>query len=372
MRENDAHCMRLALAEARKGLGRTSPNPVVGALVVKSGSIVAKGYHHKAGGPHAEVNALAQAGSSARGADLYVTLEPCNHTGRTPPCTEAILAAGIARVVVGMPDPNPAVTGGGAAYLKTKGIEVVTGVLEEECRRINRPFSKHVMTGLPWVTMKVGMSLDGRIATASGHSRWITNEQSRQQVHRLRDRVDAILVGIGTVLADDPSLTTRLPSGRGRDPLRIILDTNLRISPDAGILNQPSSASTRIFCREGLPPERADIFKGKNVVVTPVPVCGSGLLDLKAVLSSLGKAQINSVLVEGGSRVHAAFLQGNLVDEIKCFVAPFFIGADGMPAVGELGLVKVSEAGRFTVERTRRFGDDVLIEGLFGEKLPAD
>jgi diaminohydroxyphosphoribosylaminopyrimidine deaminase/5-amino-6-(5-phosphoribosylamino)uracil reductase len=364
--------MRLALAEARKGLGRTSPNPAVGAVVVKNGSIVAKGYHHKAGTPHAEVNALRQAGSSAHGADLYVTLEPCNHTGRTPPCTEAILAAGVARVVVGMPDPNPAVIGNGAAYLRTRGVAVVTGVLEKECRRINRPFSKHVMTGLPWVTMKVGMSLDGRIATACGHSRWITNDESRQQVHRLRDRVDAILIGIGTLLADDPALTTRLPTGRGRDPQRIILDTNLRMSPGARILNQPSSAMTRIFCREGLPPERAEMFKGKNGTVTPVPVSGSGLLDLKAVLASLGKLQINSVLVEGGSRVHAAFLQENLVDEIKCFIAPFFIGADGIPAVGPLGLEKVSDARRFTVERTRRFGDDVLVEGLFGEKIPAD
>lgn len=370
MRGNDAYYMRLALAEARKGVGRTSPNPAVGAVVVKDGSIVAKGYHRKAGTPHAEIHALAQAGSSARGADLYVTLEPCNHTGRTPPCTEAILAAGIARVVVGMADPNPAVTGGGAAYLKTKGLAVVTGVLAEECRRLNRPFSKHVMTGLPWVTMKVGMSLDGRIASATGHSRWITNEASRLQVHRLRDRVDAILIGIGTLIADDPSLTARLPSGRGRDPLRVILDSDLRITPGAKILNQPTPASTRIFCRQGLPPERAGSLKGKNVTVTPVPVGRNGLLDLKAVLSCLGKAEINSVLVEGGSMVHAAFLQENLVDEIKCFIAPFFIGRDGIPAVGPLGLERVSEARRFTVERTRRFGDDVLIEGLFSETVP--
>jgi diaminohydroxyphosphoribosylaminopyrimidine deaminase/5-amino-6-(5-phosphoribosylamino)uracil reductase len=367
MREKDEHYMRAALAEALKGVGRTSPNPAVGALVVKEGAIVARGYHRKAGTPHAEVHALAAAGGMARGADLYVTLEPCNHTGRTPPCTRAILEAGIARVVIGMADPNPGVTGGGATYLQSRGVEVISGVLEAGCRKINRPFVKQVITGLPWVTMKVGMSLDGRIASSTGQSKWITNEESRRQAHRLRDRTDAILVGVGTVLADDPSLTTRLPGRRGRDPERIILDTNLRISPTAKMLTQQSSAATRIFCREGLPPERLKSFEGKNVLITPVPVTRTGLLELRAVLAFLGKSGMNTLLVEGGSWVHAVFLKEGLVDEVKCFVAPFFIGGDGIPAVGALGLEGLSDARRFRVERTRRFGDDLLIEGLYTE-----
>lgn len=365
MREKDEQYMRVALAEASKGVGRTSPNPAVGAVVVKDGAIVARGYHRRAGTPHAEVHALAAAGGRARGADLYVTLEPCNHTGRTPPCTRAVLEAGISRVVIGMPDPNPGVAGGGAAYLQSRGVEVVSGVLEAACRKINRPFVKQVITGLPWVTMKVGMSLDGRIAASSGQSKWITNQESRRQAHRLRDRTDAILVGVGTVLADDPSLTTCLPGKRGRDPERIILDTNLRISSTAKILNQQSSAATRIFCREGLPPERLKSLAGKNAMITPVPVSLTGLLDLQSVLAVLGKSGMNTLLVEGGSRVHAAFLKEGLVDEIKCFVAPFFIGGDGIPAVGALGLEAVNDARRFRVERTRRFGDDLLIEGLF-------
>ena len=359
--------MKLALREARKGLGRTSPNPCVGAVVIKSGRLIAKGYHRRAGTPHAEVNALDRAGRAAKGATLYVTLEPCNHTGRTPPCTEKILSAGIKRVVVGMEDPNPLVNGGGNDYLASRGLEVVSGVIEEECRQLNRPFIKHIKTGRPWVIMKAGLSVDGRIATRTGHSNWVTCAESRQHGHRLRDRVDAILVGVGTALADDPSLTTRLPSGRGRDPLRVVLDSKLRLPVGAGMLNQESRASTWVFCANGADQLRKTELDKAGAVVKPVGTCPDGGLDLLAVLKELGSYGVTSLLVEGGGMVHASFLRQGLYDQANLFIAPLFIGGDGMAAVGELMLDEVGQAKRFRTSKTRRFGDDVMIEGFFKE-----
>jgi diaminohydroxyphosphoribosylaminopyrimidine deaminase / 5-amino-6-(5-phosphoribosylamino)uracil reductase len=362
--KDDSFWMRLAIREARKGLGRTSPNPCVGAVVVKGNRLIGAGYHHQAGTPHAEVHALRAAGGKARGATIYVTLEPCSHTGRTPPCTQAILDSGIRRVVVGMPDPNPLVAGGGCKILAAQGLEVVDGVLAQQCRDLNRPFVKHVTTGLPWVIMKAGMSLDGKLALASGQSGWITSEQSRLQVHRLRDRVDAILIGSGTALCDDPALTTRLPRRRGRDPLRVILDTTLRVPPTARLLKQASSAETWIFCGPGADASRAASLVAAGAVLKQVGLDDSGRLDLKAVLCELGRAQLTSVLVEGGSRVHGAFLRGGLVDAVQIFAAPIFIGADGVPLLDSLGLQKVADAPRFSTTRVRRLGNDVLIEGL--------
>ena len=360
----DLEFMRLALREAKKGVGRTSPNPVVGAVVVKNGLVVGKGYHRKAGEPHAEINALADAGAAAADATIYVTLEPCNHTGRTSPCTKAILAAGIKRVVIGMADPNPIATGG-ADFLESQGLAVTRAVLVEECELINHPFTKHVTTGLPWLIMKAGMSLDGRIATHTGHSSWITNEQSRASVHRLRDRVDVILIGIGTALADDPSLTTRLAKGRGRDPLRVVLDTNLRLSPTAKMLLQESSAPTWIFC--GPRPDAAKVkaLEAAGAVVKPVVLADTGAVELSAVLRELGRNQLNSVLVEGGGQVHAGFLRQQLVDEVNLYVAPCFIGGDGMPVIGGLGVDTVQGTNRIKNMRIRRFGDDLFIQGCF-------
>ncbi|HCC55452.1 MAG TPA: bifunctional diaminohydroxyphosphoribosylaminopyrimidine deaminase/5-amino-6-(5-phosphoribosylamino)uracil reductase RibD [Desulfobulbaceae bacterium] len=369
--KDDRAWMQLAIREARKGFGRTSPNPCVGAVVVQDNSLIAKGYHHQAGTPHAEVHALRAAGEKARGATLYVTLEPCNHTGRTPPCTQAILASGISRVVVGMLDPNPLVAGGGCKTLAAQGLEVTQGVRVEECRSLNRPFIKQVTTGLPWVIMKAGMSLDGRLAFASGQCAWITNEQSRRQVHRLRDRVDAILIGSGTALIDDPALTTRLPGRLGRDPLRVILDTALRLAPTAKMLQQASSAATWIFCGPEADVKRAEALMEAGAVIKQVRLDDAGQLDLEAVICELGRAQITSVLVEGGSRVHGAFLRAGLVDEINIFVAPIFIGADGVPLLDDLGLHKVADAPYFTTTRVRRFGNDVLIEGLIEKQLIA-
>jgi len=362
--KDDRAWMQLAIREARKGLGRTSPNPCVGAVVVKNNKLIATGYHRQAGTPHAEVHALRAAGAKARGATIYVTLEPCNHTGKTPPCTQAILASGIKRVVVGMLDPNPLVAGGGCKTLAAQGVEVAQGILVEECRSLNRPFSKHVTTGLPWVIMKAGMSLDGRLALGSGQSAWITNEQSRRQVHRLRDRVDAILIGSGTALADDPALTTRLSGRKGKDPLRVIMDTALRLPLTARMLYQASSAPTWIFCGPDADAKRAEALVGAGAIIKQVRLDGAGQLDLEAVLCELGRAQCTSVLVEGGSRVHGAFLRAGLVDEVKIFVAPIFIGSDGVPLLDTLGLKNVAGAPRFTTTKVRRLGNDVLIEGL--------
>lgn len=360
----DQEYMRLALAEAKKGVGRTSPNPAVGAVVVRNGKVVGKGYHRKAGTPHAEVHALNAAGVKAKGATIYVTLEPCNHTGRTPPCTAAILQSGIRRVVIGMADPNPWVNGGGADYLAGQGLSVVRGVLEAECRAINRPFVKHTTTGLPWVIMKAAVSLDGRIATASGHSNWITGKAARHYVHQLRDRVDAILVGIGTALADDPSLTTRLSGSRGRDPLRVVLDSTLRLPATAKMLTQESASRTMIFCGPQPAAGKVTALEAAGALVRPVALHRSGGLELKLVLRQLANEGITSVLVEGGGQVHGALLRAGLVDEVKMFVAPLFIGGDGLPVVDAQGVTVVSQARRLHEVRTRRFGDDVLIEGL--------
>ena len=357
--------MRIALREAAKGLGRTSPNPCVGAVIVKEGEILAKGYHKKAGTPHAEINALRKAGKKAAGGTMYVTLEPCNHTGRTPPCTEAILAAGINRVVIGMDDPNPSVAGKGGSYLQDKGVVVTSNILAERCRRLNYGFIKHITTGVPWVIMKAGVSLDGRIATHTGHSKWITCEKSRRQVHELRHRADAILVGIATVEADNPDLTARLPGKKGIDPLRVILDSELRIKPEARVLKHESGAPTWIFCRRNASAEKIEILKEQGAKVFKVATGEDGRLSLREILAKLGKEQITSVLVEGGGIVHASFLRQGLYDQAYIFVAPVFVGGDGTPLVQAMGVEKVDLAPHFITTRTRRFDNDVLIEGLF-------
>lgn len=364
----DLAFMKMALAEARKGIGRTSPNPAVGAVVVRDGVVRGKGYHRKAGAPHAEIHALHAAGEQTRGATLYVTLEPCNHTGRTPPCTEAILAHGVRRVVVGMADPNPRVTGQGCAMLSNHGITVECGVLEEACRQINRPFVKHCTTGMPWVVMKAGLSLDGKIATHTRRSGYITNERSRQAVHRLRDRLDSILVGVGTILADNPSLTTRLRSGQGRDPLRIVLDTHLRTAPTARILTQQSTAATWIFCGPQPDSRKRQALEAAGAMVIPAPLQqeGAGHLDLRAMLQYLGDHQVTSVLVEGGGRIHGSMLHAGLVDHVMLFLAPVFLGADGVPVLDAQGPLEVRDGIRLSGVRTRRFGDDLLIEGRPG------
>lgn len=365
--DRDRLFMRLALREAAKGVGRTSPNPCVGAVVVRDGEVVARGYHRQAGSPHAEVNALNAAGEHARGATLYVTLEPCNHQGRTPPCTERILAAGVKRVVVGMNDPNPQVVGGGIGYLAGRGVEVVAGVLAEEALALNRPFAKHITTGRPWVIMKAGMSMDGRIATRTGHSQWITGATARARGHLWRDRVDAILVGVETALADDPALTARPRGRRGRDPLRVVLDSTLRLPPTARLFHQKSTMATWVFCAPAASVAQRAALVAAGAVVKEVAISPHGGLDLGAVLAALGDHGVASLLVEGGGRVHAAFLRDNLYDQACLFAAPLFLGSDGLPVVGGLGVDRVKQGRRFQLTKVRRLGEDIMVEGLFGE-----
>lgn len=357
--------MRKALQQARKGLGRTSPNPAVGAVIVRDGRVVASGFHRRAGAPHAEVEALRDLEGPARPGDtLYVTLEPCNHTGRTPPCTRAILKSGIGSVVVGMKDPNPDVTGGGCAFLESRGVEVRTGVLEEDCRRLNEAFIKHVTTGRPFVTAKTAATLDGWTATGTGHSRWVTNEKSRRFVHRLRDRSDAVLVGVGTVIADDPSLTTRLNGGKGRDPIRVVADTRFRVPADARIFHLKSDSETLVAVSEELPVSRveeAPEFQGVTTVRCPASRHG---LDLSALLRILGERGIQSLLVEGGAGIMGSMIRERLIDKVYMFKAPKLMGGDdGVPVASGPGPRTMDECLVLRDLRVRRFGDDVLIRG---------
>ncbi len=362
----DIEYMRLAIKEAEKGLGRTSPNPCVGAVIVRDNQILGQGYHRRAGTPHAEVNALTDAldkGKDCVGATIYVTLEPCNHTGRTPPCTQAILAAGLTRVLIGMADPNP-VASGGADFLQSEGVEVKVGILEQECRQLNYPFLKHSVSGLPWVVMKAGMSLDGKISRRQGAGGAITGPEVKKRVHQLRDQLDAILIGSGTALIDDPSLTTRLEEEAGRDPLRVILDSQLQFSPEARMLTQQSLAPTWIFCDHNASEQKQKELEQAGAVVHRVESDQNGGLDLNQVLRSLGQADITSVLVEGGATVHGSFLKKKLVDQVYLFTALYFIGEQGTSLLSGYSLGE-GEAPLFLENRTTEIvGRDILLQGL--------
>lgn len=354
--------MALALKLAGKAVGRTDPNPMVGAVVVKDGRVVGQGYHRAAGEPHAEVEAIRDAGETARGAELFVTLEPCNHHGRTPPCTKAILEAGIVKVWYGMADPNPDVSGGGARFLREAGLQVVGNVLEDRCERLNEVFLKNVLHKRPFVFLKLAMSLDGRIATRTGHSQWITSEASRRRVHRLRDRVSGVMVGIGTLLADDPSLTTRLPRSIGNDSVRIVADSNLRTPPDARIFNPKSPAGVIIACRKNAPPARRTQLEAQGATV--VPTSGEEKVDLKDLLRQLYSLGITSVLIEGGAQLAWSSLEEKIVDRCLFFYAPLIIGGREAPAgVGGEGIDRLGQAPRLVDVETSRIGPDILVTG---------
>lgn len=358
--------MHLAIQEAEKGRGRTSPNPCVGAVIVREDTVVGRGYHRKAGTPHAEINAIADAGEYAAGSTIYVTLEPCNHTGRTPPCTKAILNAGLARVVVGMPDPNPVVDGGGSAYLESQGVEVISGILEDECRALNRPFVKHITTGLPWVVMKAGMSLDGKISYTRGQGGRITGEKSKHLTHQLRNSLDAILVGADTAIIDDPSLTARLPDTfDARDPLRIVLDTELRLSPDAAMLNQQSNAQTWIYCGPKAADAKRKALVAAGAIVYTVGLTSEGRLDIREIFSHLGAKGITSILVEGGATVHGYMLKSKLVDEVYLFTAPLLIGDQGTSLLAGYSGITPETSERLSSIECRMLGDDLLVHGFF-------
>lgn len=362
--------MRRALQLAARGKGWTSPNPMVGAVVVRQGEIVGEGYHRRAGSAHAEVNALLDAGERARGADLYVTLEPCNHHGRTPPCSQAVLKSGISRVFVGMNDPNPHVVGGGNELLRSRGVSVVEGVLEDECRRLNQAFIKHASTGRPYVVLKAAATLDGRMATRTGDSRWVTNEQSRRFVHQLRCDLDAILVGSKTALADDPQLTARLPGKRRcRQPVRIVLDSQLVLPLGSTLLKTVEAAPLWVACSERAQEEREEALLSAGASVIRLPWDRGGV-HLGSLLDEIGKRQICSLLVEGGARTLGSFIREDLADAFFFFYAPKILGDDAaIPLAAGRSVDSMSAAKPAYDVRVRRFVGDVMLHGRFRENL---
>ena len=360
MNDIDESYMSEALRIANFARGCTSPNPLVGAVIVRDGTIVASGWHRAAGEPHAEIHALRMAGALARGATLYVTLEPCAHHGRTPPCVEAVIAAGIARVVIALSDPNPLVAGRGLALLRAAGIEVVTGVCEGEARRQNEVFLKWVTTKRPFVTLKTAMTLDGKIASHTGASQWITGEAARARVHAYRNEYDAILVGIGTVLADDPSLTARLEGRTGHNPLRIVLDSEARTPPCAKLLTD-GAAPTLIAVSERADQRRVRVLHacGAEVVTR-----GVERVDIAALLDYLGAREITSLFVEGGARVNWSFLAGGFVDKVHAFIAPMLMGGEkAKTPVGGTGFDSPQTALHLADMTVEQVGADVLITG---------
>ena len=359
--------MKEALRQARKGIGRTSPNPMVGSVIVRNGKIIASGYHKKAGENHAELEALARISGKIRDGDtLYVTLEPCTHYGKMPPCTEAIIKSGLKKVVMGMQDPNPHVSGNGFGFLKEKGIEVKTGVLESECRRLNESYIKWVTTGRPFVILKSAQTMDGWTATSTGHSKWITNEKSRQYVHMLRDRVDAVMVGIGTVISDDPSLTTRLKNGQGRDPIRIIVDTHFRTPEDANVLNHESASMTFLAIGDDAPPARLKMLEKDRVSTIVCPI-KNRRVDLAALLSLLGRMSVLSLLVEGGSGITGSLIRERLIDKFYIFKALKILGGDdGFAMAAGTGPKKMDESMKLKDLKVDRLEDDFLFIGYPG------
>ncbi len=355
----DARLMARAIKEARKG--RPSPNPHVGALVAQGETIVAVGHHARAGEDHAEIAALRSAGPSTRGATLYCTLEPCNHFGRTPPCTDAILEAGIARVVVGCADPAPHVPGA-IAKLESAGIEVTRGVRETECRALSADFARHITLGLPFAILKGAVTLDGRMAARTGDSRWITGEAARREAHRMRDRADAVLVGVDTVLADDPALTVR--HVRGRDPMRVVVDTHLRTSVSAKVVAAGASAPTLIVHGPDARMEPRERLASAGARLWEAPLDAEGRLDLEAVLRELARRDVVRLLVEGGARVHGSLLRLGLYSRAAIFVAPRILGDSAAIPLADAGpLSSIAEGWRLASPEVRRLGDDLLIEG---------
>lgn len=360
---SDTGFMQAALALARKGLGLTTPNPMVGAVIVANNEIVGNGFHPRAGEPHAEIFALREAGEQALNGELYVTLEPCNHQGKTPPCTEAIIRSGIRRVVIGTTDPNPLVEGQGVARLEEAGIQVEVGLLARECCQLNEAWNKYITTGLPFVTLKAAASLDGRIATRSGHSQWITNEKSRHYVHQLRAAHDAILVGIGTLLKDNPRLTARRPGEVARNPYRIVVDSLLRTPLQSQVFgpdgNQRMLLATRQQSEEKLAPYRKLV---KDILILPTNSLGQ--IDLLELMKNLAAREITSVLIEGGSEINGSALDNRIIDKICFFYAPILVGGRG-----SLGMI--SGQGADTIDQAmpvkditiRHFDDDICLEG---------
>lgn len=359
---DDELFMRRAFSLAEKGRGRTSPNPVVGAVVVRGGYLVSDGYHARAGEPHAEVMSLENAAGATNGADLYVTLEPCCHQGRTPPCTDRIIQAGIRRVVIPIFDPNPLVSGRGVQILRAAGIIVEAGLLSEEAVRLNEAFTKFIKRRIPFVVLKAAVSLDGKIATRTGNARWISGERSREHVHVLRDQVDAVLVGIGTVRHDNPALTTRLPV-HGRDPIRVIVDGFGPLPLDAQVFQAGAAPRTWIAVTAGAPHERVETLQHRELTV--LEVSGShGRVRLEHLLKLLGERDVTSVMIEGGEGIFTSAIEEGIVDKFLLFVAPLLVGGKTAPSLlGGAGVEEIGQALRLGRVRIEQLGEDLLIEG---------
>lgn len=355
----DEDYMRQALRLARRGLGRTSPNPMVGSVIVKGDQIIGKGYHHYYGGKHAEINAIENARESVVWAILYVTLEPCCYHGKTPPCVEAIIRENISKVVIGTLDPNPRVSGQSVEILRQQGIDTKVGVLEQECRTLNEAHFKYMTTGTPLVTVKFAQTLDGRIATVTGNSRWISSAESQRLAHKLRALNDAIMVGVGTILTDNPELTVRLV--RGRNPIRIVLDSRLRIPLKSKVLMNQESAPTIVATTPGANNESLSALRQMGIEVLVTREDERGDVDLCHLLEMLGQREISSVLVEGGAETITSLLRLNLVDRLVAIIAPKIMGK-GIEAVGELNIADVSQTIKLSFGRIYRSGEDLVIE----------
>jgi len=354
---NDLHHMRHALALAERALGTAAPNPAVGCVIVaREGHVAGRGWTGRGGRPHAETITLEQAGEAARGATAYVTLEPCAHHGQTPPCAKALVEAGIARVVAAVQDPDPRVSGKGFAILRDAGVEVAVGVCANESAELNAGFFKRVREGRPLVTLKIAQSIDGKTATATGESKWITSEQARAYGHLLRARHDAVLIGIGTALADDPELTCRLPGLEDRSPLRVILDTRLKLTEWSKLAQSAGDTPTLVFTTS----EGGGGLVTCGVEIAKVARDVRGRPDLKAVLAELGRRGITRLLVEGGATVHAAFLDRGLADRLEIFRAPLLLGAAGHDGIDSLTAMTLGEAPRFRPVGRRSLGPDLL------------
>ncbi|HXV84084.1 MAG TPA: bifunctional diaminohydroxyphosphoribosylaminopyrimidine deaminase/5-amino-6-(5-phosphoribosylamino)uracil reductase RibD [Candidatus Binatia bacterium] len=354
----DKRYLRMACRLALKAAGRTSPNPMVGAVLVRSGKIIATGFHRIAGEDHAEIIALKRAGAKAKGATLYINLEPCAHYGRTPPCSQALIRAGIKEVVAGMKDPNPLVGGRGLRALGRAGIRVRTGLLEEECRALNEAFIKYITRRLPFVTLKLAASLDGKIATVTGDARWISGENARRLVHQLRNQVDAVVTGVGTVIADDPQLTCRIANGR--NPWRVVLDSHLRIPLAAKLLRQPDIERSIIVTGQRSPQQKARAIESLGAQVWRVKL-RQGRIPWTPILRKLAAQGVLNVMIEGGATTAAWAVQEKSVDKIMFFYAPMILGGDGRVMIDTLGVQRIREAIRVKRTRVRAWGTDTLI-----------
>jgi diaminohydroxyphosphoribosylaminopyrimidine deaminase / 5-amino-6-(5-phosphoribosylamino)uracil reductase len=355
--------MRRALKLAEKGIGYTNPNPLVGAVIVKNTEIIGEGYHMKYGGNHAEVNAFLNATQDVENATLYVSLEPCSHFGKTPPCANAIVKKGIKKVYIGLMDPNPKVAGKGIEILRSNGIEVVVGLLEAECKKVNEIFLKYITTNLPFCILKTAMTLDGKIASYTGSSKWVTNDLSRKYVHEIRHRVSAIMVGIGTVLSDDPQLNVRLEDKVTKNPIRVIVDSTARIPLSSKVLNVNSDTKTILATTNRASEDKIKILKEMGIEIIVLPQKNKHV-DLSCLMKVLGEKKIDSVLLEGGSDLNFSAIEEGIVDKVLTFISPKIIGGKSAKTpVGGNGIALMSDAIKVNNIEIHKFGDDFMLEG---------